>query len=67
MVGGRVCVFECGRVYSLTFSPKLRDFSHLYSLQYVFSWRIWTCVQCVCSVVYSRCGLLLCGGLWCIP
>ena len=26
MVGGRVCVFECGRVYSLAFSPNVEIF-----------------------------------------
>ena len=26
MVGGRVCVFECGRVYSVTFSPNVERF-----------------------------------------
>ena len=51
-----VCVCVCLSVGGCIHSPlalMLRDFSHLYSLQYVFSWKLLS-VRCVLVSVYMH-------------
>ena len=53
-----VCVCVCLSVGGCIHSPlalMLRDFSHLYSLQYVFSWKLLSaCTVCVRVSMYMH-------------
>ena len=54
MVGGRVCVFECGRVYSLTFSPNVERFLPFYIAYSMCSHGNSECMVCVRVSVYMH-------------
>ena len=54
MVGGRVCVFECGRVYSLTFSPNVERFLPFVWLTVCVLIETSECTVCVGVSVYMH-------------